>query len=63
MYELITDTELIKPFLCSVLESAEGDGSRKGEINMLDFTDESIFDFIKEVVLDFFSFIVKSRQG
>jgi hypothetical protein len=54
MYELITDSQLIKPFLCSVLD---------GNTDKLDFTGADIFELVKEVVPDFFSLIAGNSPG
>ena len=53
LIELITNTEIIKPFINDVLS---------GDVNSIDWNDEDVAKFIGEVVLDFYTYSQASKK-
>lgn len=60
MYELITDTAVIRPVISAILVKV--DEVNKTHINPeLDLNEPEIIEFVKEVITDFFSYTLQSR--
>ncbi len=60
MYELITDAKVVKPLLSNIMIPADSESIRD-KLREQDFNVPEIFDFIKEVLTDFFSYTLQNR--